>query len=153
RSDDGRPGIAYLAHVADGTGEHAEVRFAAAQVPIPTQASDWMTWVVDTGDVPAMDPQHPDPYPLPGGLGLFISSARDPRDQSPVVLYYDRANGDLKMAKFDVAAGQFAAPTILAGTADDAGWSPSLVVDSAGVVNAVYVDASQDDLDFVTDAP
>src|SRR5205823_6022901 len=143
-TDDGRPGVAYLAHVGVAGAEHAEVRFAASQVAVPTQASDWQTWVVDTGDVPVMDPNNPDPYPLPGGLGLFVSASRDPRNQAPVVLYYDRPNGDLKMAKFDATAGQFAAPTVLAGTTDDAGWSPSLVVDGSGVVNAVYVDATKD---------
>ena len=108
-------------------------------------------WTVDTGDVPPDDPMNPDPYPLPGGLGLFISAGRSPVDQSPIVLYYDRSNGNLKEAKFDVPSGQFGMPTVLAGTTDDAGWSPTVAVDSNGVVNAAYVDATKDDLDFTTD--
>jgi hypothetical protein len=146
RSDDGRPGVAYLAHVRDSNGEHAEVRFASAQVAHPTQASDWQTWVVDTGDVPDGSG---DPYPLPGGLGLFISAARDPSTQAPIIAYYDRANGELKVSTFDVTAGQFGVPVVLAGTADDAGWSPSIAVDATGVVNVAYVDATSDDLDLV----
>ena len=69
----------------------------------------------------------------PSGLGLFIDSARDPRNQAPVVVYYDRANGDLKLAKFDPTTGQFAH----AGRArrhddGDAGWSPSVAGRRAG---------------------
>src|SRR4029077_18542888 len=86
RSDDNRPGIAYLAHVADANGEHAEVRYASAQLPVPASAGDWQTWTVDTAPVPT---GADDVYPLPEGLGLWISSARDPRNQAPVVTYYD----------------------------------------------------------------
>jgi hypothetical protein len=148
RGDDGRPGIAYLAHVTDGSGTRAEVRFAASQVPVPTQASDWMTWVVDTGTVPDGSD---DVYPLPGGLGLFIDVSRDPNTQAPVVVYYDRALGELKMSKFDTGTGEFATPVILAGTADDSGWSPSVVVDTGGVTHVAYVDTTADSLDIVTD--
>nr|HEX4316848.1 MYXO-CTERM sorting domain-containing protein [Kofleriaceae bacterium] len=147
RGDDGRPGVAYLAHVHDSAGEHAEVRFAASQVAHPASASDWQTWIVDTGDVP--DGSN-DPYPLPGGLGLFITASRDPNTQAPVVAYYDRANGELKMSTFDVTAGQFGVPVVLAGTADDAGWSPSIAMDMAGNAHVAYVDATSDDLDLVT---
>ncbi len=150
RTDDGRPGVAYLAHVNDGTGVHAEVRFAAAQVPIPTQTSDWLFWVVDTAPVPAVG-SGGDIYPLPGGLGLFVDVSRDPNTQAPVVAYYDRANGDLKVSKFDTNAGQFATPVVLAGTTDDSGWSPSVVVDAQSVIHVAYVDATKDDLTIITD--
>ncbi len=131
RSDDGRPGIAYLAHLADSTGEHAEVRYASAQTQFPTSPNDWIFFKVDTAPVPE-DPD--EVYPLPGGLGLFVDSARNPTNQAPVVVYYDRTNGDLKLAKFNPASGQFATPVILDGTNGvDAGWSPSVQVDSTGV--------------------
>jgi hypothetical protein len=153
RSDDGRPGIAYLAHVKDATGTRAEVRFASAQTAHPSSSSDWQTWVADTAPLPADDPANPEIYPLPAGLGLFIDSARMP-DQSPVVAYYDRASGDLKIAKFDVQAGQFAAPRTLDGSNGvDAGWTPSVAVDAKGVVNIAYVGATiNDDLRYITDA-
>ncbi len=150
RSDDGRPGIAYLAHVADTAGMHAEVRYAAAQTAFPTQASDWTTWVVDT----ALIPENPDEiYPLPGGLGLFVDSARNPMNQAPVVVYYDRANGDLKLARFNPSSGQFATPILLDGSGSiDAGWSPAVQVDDQGVAHVVYVSATGDDLKYTTDA-
>jgi MYXO-CTERM domain-containing protein len=150
RSDDGRPGIAYLAHVADATGEHAEVRYASAQTQFPTGPGDWQTWVVDTAPVP----ENPDEiYPLPGGLGLFVDSARNPVDQAPVVVYYDRTNGDLKIARFDPQLGQFATPVILDGSNGvDAGWSPSVQVDETGVAHVAYVGATGDNLVYTTDA-
>ncbi|MGE5187329.1 MAG: MYXO-CTERM sorting domain-containing protein, partial [Acidobacteriota bacterium] len=119
RSDDGRPGVAYLAHVTDANGVHAELRYAAAQTAMPTQASDWQHWVVDTGSVP-MD----DIYPLPEGLGLWITSARDPRNQAPVVAYYDRGAGQLKLSRLDASSGQFTAAVVLDGASssgNDAG--------------------------------
>ncbi len=149
RTDDGRPGIAYLAHKIDGAGERAEVRFAAAQVAVPTSAADWQTFVVDSAPIPLADPQNPDVYPLPAGLGLFVDMARQP-NQAPVVVYYDRGNGDLKMSKFNPGTGKFDAPVVLdgAGNGNDAGWSPSVAIDAAGVVKVAYVSARKDDLMF-----
>ncbi|MGE3545018.1 MAG: MYXO-CTERM sorting domain-containing protein, partial [Kofleriaceae bacterium] len=152
RSDDNRPGVAYLAHVRDGAGARAEVRYAAAQTPQPGSSADWMTWVIDTAPLPAGDPENPPLYPLPEGLGLFIDSARMP-SQAPVVVYYDRAAGDLKLAKFNTQAGQFADPVVLDGSGDiDAGWSPSVQVDATGKVHVAYVGATADDLKYITDA-
>jgi hypothetical protein len=146
RTDDGRPGIAYLAHVRDAGGARAEVRFAASQVPTPTSAADWQFWTVDTAPLPADDI-----YPLPAGLGLFVDSARLP-DQSPVVVYYDRGNGELKLTKFNPTSGMFNAPVVLDGSADDNGWSPSIAVSSTGVVHVAYVGTTHDDLKSITDA-
>jgi MYXO-CTERM domain-containing protein len=151
RSDDGRPGVAYVAHVADANGGHAEVRYAAAQVPVPTSSADWQTWVVDMAPLPPTDPNNPNIYPLPEGLGLFVESARDPRNQAPVVVYYDRTNGDLKLARFNTQTGQFDTPKILDGTMADDGWSPTVAVDMNGVAHVAYVDATADDLKYITD--
>ncbi len=150
RSDDGRPGIAYMAHVKDANGERAEVRYAAAQTQYPTSSSDWQFWTVDTAAIP----ENPDEiYPLPGGLGLFVDSARNPVNQAPVVVYYDRTNGDLKLSRFNPASGEFATPVILQGNAGiDAGWSPAVTVDSTGVAHVVYVNATGDNLEYKTDA-
>ncbi|HSN29468.1 MAG TPA: MYXO-CTERM sorting domain-containing protein [Kofleriaceae bacterium] len=156
RTDDGRPGIAYLAHVADaGGGSHAEVRYAAAQVPVPTSSADWQTWVVDTAPIPDTGSGGSDTniYPLPEGLGLFVESARDPRNNAPVVVYYDRTNGDLKLSRFDPQTGQFATPKVLDGTMGDDGWSPTVAVDDQGVAHVAYVDATSDDLKYIVDQP
>ncbi|MDB4953238.1 MAG: hypothetical protein JWO36_807 [Myxococcales bacterium] len=153
RSDDGRPGVAYLAHVADTNGERAEVRYASAQTQFPQSSNDWQTWVVDTGTVPAADPANPSLYPLPEGLGLFIDSARDPRTQAPVVTYYDRKTGDLKISRFDTQTGKFGTAVVLDGSNGvDAGWSPSVQVDAQGVAHVAYVGASADDLKYISDA-
>jgi len=151
RTDDGRPGVAYLAHVGDANGGHAEVRYAAAQVPVPTSSADWQTWVVDTAPIPMPDPNNPEIYPLPAGLGLFIESARDPRTNAPVVVYYDRTNGDLKISRFNPQTGQFATPKVLDGTMGDDGWSPTVVVDDQGTARVAYVDATSDDLKYIED--
>ena len=152
RADDGRPGVAYLAHYTNANGQYAEVRYAAAQTAHPKGASDWQFWTVDTGSIPPPDPAKPNIYPLPEGLGLFVDSTRDPRNQAPVVAYYDRMTGDLKMSKFNATTGQFAAPIVLAGLSGiDAGWSPSVQVDMAGVAHVAYVDASSDNLMYITE--
>jgi hypothetical protein len=151
RSDDGRPGVAYLAHVADSMGTRAEVRFAQANVPFPKSAADWQTWVVDKSGLPAADPNNPEVYPLPNGLGLFVDSARLPNG-APVVVYYDREKGDLKMAKFNTTTNMFDTPTLLDGSGNiDAGWSPSVAVGADGKVRVAYVAASGDDLKYIVE--
>jgi uncharacterized protein (TIGR03382 family) len=153
RSDDGKPGIAYLAHVADANGRRAEVRFASASVVHPASAGDWKVYRVDTAALPDEDPENPNIYPLPEGLGLFVGLNRMP-DSSPVVVYYDRSAGELKLAKFDVANDRFNAAVVLDGSGDvDAGWSPTVAVDPTGLVHVAYVDSTHDDLLYVTDAP
>lgn len=153
RADDGRPGVAYLAHVSDAMGVRAEVRFAAAQVPVPASATDWQLWVVDSAPLPPEDPANPDVYPLPEGLGLFVDVARLRSNQAPVVAYYDRSNGDLKLAKFDPAQGQFGTPIVLDGAGGiDAGWQPSVAVGADDRVHVAYIGATGDDLKYITDA-
>jgi hypothetical protein len=73
-------------------------------------------------------------------------------NNTPVVVYYDRANGDLKLARFDSQSGQFATPVVLDGSNGvDAGWTPSVAVDQTGVAHVAYVDATDDDLVYITD--
>ncbi len=143
RGDNGYPGVAYLAHVTDSAGQHAEVRYASAQTLLPASPSDWQTWTVDTGIVPPDDPNNPNIYPLPEGLGLFIDSARNPTNQAPVVTYYDRGSFDLKLTKFDPTTGQFGTPVVLDGSnGTDAGWSPSVQVDATGKAHVAYCSAT-----------
>ncbi len=152
RGDDGKPGVAYLAHVADQNGRRAEVRFATASSTHPASAADWKVYVVDSAPLPAEDAENPNIYPLPEGLGLFVDLNRMP-DHSPVIVYYDRSAGDLKLTKFDPANDRFNVSVVLDGAGDvDAGWSPSVAVDPQGVVHVAYVDATKDDLVYVTDA-
>jgi hypothetical protein len=152
RTDDGRPGIAYMALTSAGGGlTTSEVRFAAATTPTPTTASDWQIYVVDKLALPPVDPANPDVVPLPEGLGLFVDAARDAQ-QAPVVAYYDRINGDLKVARFDAEGGQFRTPEVLDGASADVGWYPAVAVDATGVAHIVYQNAAKDDLLYVDSA-
>ncbi|MFT3695811.1 MAG: MYXO-CTERM sorting domain-containing protein [Kofleriaceae bacterium] len=148
----GRPGIAYLAHVSDGTTTHAEVRFAQANTTTPGQPSDWTVFKVDSADLPPDDPNNPNVYPLPEGLGLFIDSSRDPSTGAPVIAYYDRSKGDLKVSKFDTSTNAFTTAITLDGSVNmvDAGWSPSIQVNN-GKVSVAYVNATTDDLRYITE--
>lgn len=151
RSDDGRPGIAYLAEISDGAGNiTTEVRYAAAQTANPTSSADWTVWTVDTATVTV---DQTDVTPIPMGVGLFIDSARK-SDETPVIVYYDRVNGDLKMAQFDAVAGTFQAPVVLDdGTRDakntDVGWYPSISIDMNDDIHVTYESATADDLYYM----
>ncbi|HTJ42733.1 MAG TPA: MYXO-CTERM sorting domain-containing protein [Kofleriaceae bacterium] len=152
RTDDGKPGVAYMAEVSDGGGiVRAEVRYAVASSAQPASAGDWTVMVVDTITLPPIDPNKPDVYPLPEGLGLFIDATRDPATQAPVVVYYDRVNGDLKLAKVDPSSGVFTTPVVLDGSGNgvDVGWYPSVVVDAQSVVHVAYQSATKDDLLYI----
>ncbi len=141
---DGIPGIAYLAKVSQGGNiVNGEVRFARANGTSPASAADWQTTVIDSMVLPPEDPENPDPYPLPAGIGLFIETTRD--TNGPVVAYYDRENGDLKVAR-STAGGTFAAPVVMAGAGADSGWYPSVAADSAGNLHVAYQGADHDDL-------
>ena len=141
---DGKPGIAYYAKVSQGGGiVTAEVRFAAASSTAPASASDWAVSTIDSMTLPPADPAHPDVYPLPSGIGLFIEAARDAMG-NPVVAYYDRQNGDLKVARWSGTA--FQAPTVMAGANADSGWYPAVAVDAAGTVHVAYQGADHDDV-------
>ena len=147
----GRPGIAYLAHLNGANGLRAEVHFAQANLVVPTGLADWSIALVDTGMIPANDPTNPNIYPLPEGLGLFIDSARTPTG-NPVVTYYDRSKGDLKVAKWDTAMNKFAAAITLDGSnGTDVGWSPSVQVQPDGKVAVAYVSATTDDLKYIVE--
>lgn len=151
RTDDGRPGIAYMAEVSSGAGiVTTEVRFVAAQTATPQSAADWVSWTLDSVVLPPDDGTSTDPTPLSNGAGLFIDATRD-ASQAPVVAYYDRLAGALKLCRFDATAGTFLPPEILDGDGPlDVGWYPSVQVDDAGVAHVSYVSATRDDLMYVS---
>jgi hypothetical protein len=149
RRSDGHPGIAYFAQEDDGSQLTTRVKFAQANIREPRSASDWTIHVVDTAVLPSSP--DPDYLTIPEGVGLFVNAARL-SDGSPVVVYYDRLNGDLKLSRFDPASGGFTAPVVLDGADSDVGWYPGLAVDSADTVHVSYVSASNDDLLYVNTA-
>ena len=145
---EGRPGVAYFAHVSDAEGARTEVRFAQATVAAPTQAADWTIAVIDGAPLPAPTA---DPLPIPMGVGLFVNAARL-ADGSPVVVYYDRLNGDLKSARYNAGAGGFDPPQVLDGADVDVGWYPGVTVDAADQLHVSYVSAANHDLLYLNTA-
>jgi MYXO-CTERM domain-containing protein len=81
---------------------------------------------------------------LPLGVGLFASAARL-SDGRPVVAYYARAAGDLRLATRS-AGGVWDTEDLDAGTDGDTGQWASIAVDEAGVVHVAYQDAIRDRL-------
>jgi hypothetical protein len=138
-----------MAAVSQGGGiVTAEVRFAQANTAQPQSSTDWTVSVLDTMTLPAPDPDNPDIYPLPQGIGLFVEAARDPSN-NPVVVYYDRQNGDLKMVRWDTGANNFGAPVVLAGQNTDDGWYPAVSVDDGGVPHVAFQGADHDDVFYL----
>ena len=143
----GVPSIAYFAHVNIGTSEAStEVRYAVASGPEPRGGSDWAIELVDEAAVSPEDAEA-DILTIPLGTGLFVELTRDNSD-TPILAYYDRVNGDLKLAR-EAAGGGFDVETLAEG--GDVGWYPSIDVDDAGIVHASYVDAVNQDLLYVND--
>src|SRR6185503_2839308 len=61
-----------------------------------------------------------------------------------------RINGDLKVARYDVATSAFLAPEVIdGGDGADVGQYPSITVAADGKVHISYVDASHDNLLYV----
>ena len=149
----GKPCIAYLAHLTGSDGmTHAEVHYAVPSSAAPTGPNDWTVTVVDQTTLPPEDPMNPNIYPLPEGLGLFIDSSRDHATDAPVITYYDRANGDLKVAKYNMAMSKFDNAITLDGSNGiDVGWSPSVQVGDDGKVRVAYVSATADDLEYIVE--
>ena len=156
RGDDGRPGVAYLAHVTDASGEHAEVRFAPAQIAVPTSASDWQSWTSST------------PRRCRRPIRTTRTSTRCPRasacsstrrairaNQAPVVAYYDRAAGELKLSQLRrrarASSARRSCSTARSGVDD--GWiAVGRRSTRSGVAHVAYVDATSDELLYIVDA-
>jgi hypothetical protein len=147
---DGRPGIAYFAHISEGADSaRTEVRYASAQTSTPASAADWNTYVIEEAALPPTDPASPDPLSIPPGVGLFITSVRQ-SDQTPAVVYYDRMSGNLKVTRFSLTDGTFLAPEVLdGGDGTDVGWYPSVAIDDNDALHMTYVSASNDDLLYI----
>lgn len=149
-SADGRPGIAYYATVYEGNVGRTEVRYARAKIPQPSSEADWEVFVVDQAPIPPLPDGASPPADLPEGVGLFVSQGRLP-DGSPVLAYYDRPNGDLKLAWFDPNAQAFAPPIVVDGAdGEDVGWYPAITSTADGALHLSYVDALRDNLLYVS---
>jgi hypothetical protein len=146
---DARPAVGYLATVAEGANMRTELRFAFAKVPQPSTATDWSLFIVETQAVPPLMEGEEPPNDLPEATALFVASAKL-ADGTPLLAWYDRINGDLKLAKFDLANNIWLTPEVVDGAGDhDVGWYPSIAVDASDVVHLAYLDAEHDNLLYV----
>ncbi|HET6610594.1 MAG TPA: MYXO-CTERM sorting domain-containing protein, partial [Kofleriaceae bacterium] len=145
---DGRPAIAYMAEVGTAAGITSELRYTVAQTATPTGPDQWNTLVADSAALAPVSDDAVNIPPIARGVGLFADMTQL-SDGSPAIAYYDRANGDLKLAVFDATAQSFGTPVVLAGSSTDAGWYPAVTADADDVLSVSYVDASSTDLLFV----
>jgi MYXO-CTERM domain-containing protein len=83
---------------------------------------------------------------LPDGPGLFASAARLPSGD-PVVAFYDRTSGDLKLATF--SAGTWTVSNLAVETATDMGQWASLIVGGDGTLRVAFQDALGDTLRYL----
>jgi hypothetical protein len=83
---------------------------------------------------------------LPDGPGLFASAARLPSGD-PVVAFYDRTTGDLKLATF--SAGTWTVSNLAVSPATDMGQWASLVVGGDGTLRVAFQDALADSLRYL----
>jgi hypothetical protein len=94
---------------------------------------------------------------FPEAIGLMPSAARKP-DGSPAVAFYDRRRGNLLYAERPATSSTWSTPSILDGEGPgfvdtgDVGLYPSLAFDASGVGHVSYVDATRDNLLYVTTA-
>ncbi len=140
---DGRPGIAYVAIITEGRAVRSEVRYALAKTATPAGPADWQVLVVEAASAPQLPPPDQQLDDVPNVLGAFVATARR-ASGAPVVVYYDRPNGRVKMAELDPAAGAFKSPVVAAAKAGaDWGWYPSVAIGSDDSVHLAFVDATK----------
>lgn len=86
----------------------------------------------------------PDPpaYDVPNGTGLFARAGFLP-DGRAVVVYYDRADGDLKLQADETA---WVETDLDASPDTDTGFAASMAIDDSGTVHVAYQDALADRL-------
>ncbi len=153
RPDTGRPSIAYQAEIkAEDGSVRSQVRYASAIVDQPASAQDWTFYVVDELTIPAPEGDEGDEAsadPIPRGTGLYLASARA-RDQTPVLVYYNREQGDLMVARYDRVAGNFAAPEVLDdGGGTNVGLYPAVAVGERDELYVSYSSATDASLLFI----
>jgi MYXO-CTERM domain-containing protein len=82
---------------------------------------------------------------IPKGLGLWVKTVRDSFGR-PVLVYYDRANGDLKRAMV-VGAGTWSIKAI--DTDGDVGQFPSALIDATDNLHVAYTEAAKGQLIYL----
>ncbi len=153
---DGRPGIVYAALVEEGGAKHTQVRFAQAKIPNPKARTDWDLVLIDELPVTPLGPNQKPPMDFEDSVGSHMDVTLGP--DGPVVAYYDRHDGDLRVASWDATAQRFKAPVVVddmlvAGTPPraipdpgDIGSYPSVAVDAMGTIHLSFTDLNKDNL-------
>ena len=143
---DGAPAIAYSAVSESGGAWTGELRYAESDRPDPQGASDWKVTIAD--EAPMTTPDAKTPEDLPNAVGIMPALVRL-QSGAPVIAYYDRPRGNLKLVRWDATLARFAAPVILDGEADgedtgNVGQYPSLAVEGDGTAHVAYIDMGRD---------
>ncbi len=117
RLHDSCPGVAYgVNSLPHNNNLRSEVRFAQSRVPVPTSATDWDIYTIDTVDYPL--PGVDDPLgDWPDGTGLFISLDRF-ADGRAAISWFDSVAGALKFSWQTDVDGPFAPVRVIASAAD-----------------------------------
>lgn len=113
RAADGAPGIAYMVNnIPVNSQLQSELRFAQARVSVPTSASDWDFFTVDTLQYPLPGVNDPLPDWPPGHT--FITLDRFP-DSRVAIAWYDQYAGVLKFSMQTEVGGGFEPARVVAG--------------------------------------
>jgi hypothetical protein len=138
-------GIAYVVSgIPDGDEFLYELRWAEAQVA-GTGALSWTIEVLDRVRVP--EPASDDLNNVPRGVGLF-ASMRWFLDGRPVITYYHREAGELRMALR--GSGGWRITTLDGGGGADVGRWTSVLGAFDGTVHVAYQDAGRGELRYVS---
>lgn len=150
----GRPRIAYM--VFEGLDEmtgasYTALRYAQAIQATPAGTENWL--ITEVERKPLVPRGEDDFDDLPNGTGLFASLVLTSTG-SPIIAYYDRVEGDLRLAQ-ENGSGAFRVRTLdgnnpLAPT--DVGAHVSAALDANNLLALAYMDYSNDDLIYLEPA-
>ncbi len=132
-----QPGVAYLVTKPNHV---SEVHFIQATKPQPLSVADWTKpFVVEMRTNPAPPAVDVSTADIPYLDGDFVTSARR-TDGSPILAYYDRPNGQLRVVDFSASADKFNTPAAVdGGNGRDVGWYPSITVTSDNKYHVTYL--------------
>jgi hypothetical protein len=124
--------VAYLAHDTDLDGVDGAatgLKLARSRTPSPQSSSDWELFTIDARSFVIDPARRAESAELPRGRGLHASLVLD--GDTPLVAYYDFADGDVRVARF---ANGVATVTVVDGDGQggrlsgDVGRFPTLAV-------------------------
>lgn len=144
---DGRPRTSYMVVDAEDPsgGRYSGVRFAEARRPLPNSSADWTVVEVDRRSLTEED-EADEADDLPRGTGLFTSLVLTSTG-TPLIAYYDREAGDLRLAT-GTGAGRFMLRSVDGANAD-VGAHVSAALGPGERLGLAYMDLTRDDLVYL----